>query len=151
MDRKSTLVVVADGGTARFFTWPKSSEHLAEHKRLRMEAPPAEGERGPSPRVQDSTGHHRHRVERRLSAHEANEEAFLADVAGRIGEVMDEFSATSLILCAPPRALGSLRAALPKAGQDYELATLDKDLTKETPEQLDRRVQNLQAPNQTGG
>ena len=143
---KGILVVVADGGTARFLTWPKPGAHLAEHDNLRMEAPPSEGERGPSPRVQDSTGHHRHRVERRLTAHEANEEKFLVDVAKRIEATLEEFSAASLILCAPPRALGSLRAALAKASRDCELTTVDKDLTKETAGQLERRLRDLRVP-----
>lgn len=140
-----TLVVTADGGTGRFFTWPESGEHLAEHKQLRMEISPSEGERDRTPRVQDSMGHHRHRVERRQSAHQAHEEKFLAEVASRIVAVMEEFSATSLVLCAPPKALGSLRAALSKAGRDFQLTTLAKDLTKETPEQLDYRVRRLRA------
>jgi len=145
MGRISTLVVAADGGTARFFTWSKPDDHLAEHDNLRMAVPPSNGERGPAPRVQDSTGHHRHRIERRLTAHDANEEKFLADVAIRIESLMKGFSATSLILCAPPKALGSLRAALNKASQDCELATIAKDLTKESVMQLDRRIRNLRA------
>jgi protein required for attachment to host cells len=151
MGRISTLVVAADGGTARFFTWPKPDDYLAEHDDLRMDVPPSKGERGPAPRVQDSTGHHRHRIERRLTAHEANEEKFLADVASRIESRMKRLSATSLILCAPPKALGSLRAALTKAGQDYELATIAKDLTKETVRQLDRRIRNLRAFQRASG
>jgi len=151
MGRISTLVVAADGGTARFFTWPKPNEYLTEHDDLRMEVPPSKGERGPAPRVQDSTGHHRHRIERRLTAHEANEKKFLADVACRIESLMVRFSATSLILCAPPKALGSLRAALVKAGQDYELATIAKDLIKEAAGQLDRRIRNLQASQRANG
>lgn len=143
MGMTSTLVVAADGGTARFFTWPKPGERLAEHHDLRMEVPESKGERGPSPRVQDSTGHHRHRVERRLTAHEANEEKFLVDVARRIESVMERFAAKSLILCAPPKALGSLRAVLARAGQEYELVTITKDLTKETAGQLERRIMNL--------
>jgi protein required for attachment to host cells len=110
-----------------------------------MEVPPSEGERGPSPRAQESVGRHRHRIERRLSAHEANEEKFLAKIAERVEAVMAQFSATTLILCAPPRALGILRAALAGSGRDYALATLDKDLTKETAEQLDRRVRGMRA------
>jgi protein required for attachment to host cells len=145
MGMTSTLVVAADGGVARFFAWPKPGERLTEHLDLRMEVTKSKEERGPSPRVQDSTGHHRHRVERRLSAHEANEEKFLLDVAARIESLMDAFSATSLILCSPPRALGTLRASLPKAGQDFELATIAKDLTKETAGQLERRIMNLRA------
>lgn len=147
MIRTSTLVAVADGGTARFFTWPKASDHLAEQQDLRMDISPAAPERGPSPRVQDSTGHHRHRVERRLSAHEENEERFLADVADRIVTVMmTKVSARSLILCAPPKALGVLRAALAKRGLSGEPVTVDKDLTKETAEELDARLRRLAAP-----
>jgi protein required for attachment to host cells len=145
MNRNSTLVVVADGGTARFFTWPKGGGYLTEHTDLRMEVPPSEGERGPSPRTQESVGGQRHRIERRLSAHEANEEKFLGKIAERAEAVMARVSATTLILCAPPRALGILRAALAGSGQDYVLTTLDKDLTKETAEQLDRRVRDLGA------
>jgi protein required for attachment to host cells len=140
-----TLVVIADGGTARFFTWPESGGYLAEHKHLRMDVSPAEGERDRTPRVQDSTGHHRHRIERRQSAHQAHEEKFLVEAADRIAALMAEFSATSLVLCAPPKALGSLRVALSKAGKDFKLTTLAKDLTKETPEQLDHRVRRLRA------
>jgi protein required for attachment to host cells len=145
MGMTSTLVVAADGGVARFFAWPKPGARLTEHLDLRMEVAQSKEERGPSPRVQDSTGHHRHRVERRLSAHEANEEKFLLDVARKIESVMESFAAKSLILCAPPKALGSLRAAFAKAGVEYELTTIAKDLTKEAAGQLDRRITNLRA------
>jgi protein required for attachment to host cells len=147
--KTSTLVVVADGGTARFFTWPKLGAYLSEQKDLRMEVPPSEGERGPSPRAQESVGRHRHRIERRLSAHEANEVKFLARVAERIDALADRYSAKSLILCAPPRALGILREALGGGGKAYVLSTIAKDLTKETPEQLDRRMAGLRLPGRT--
>jgi protein required for attachment to host cells len=101
--------------------------------------------------VQDSTGHHRHRVEQRLTAHQANEEKFLVDVAGRILAAIEQFSAASLILCAPPKALGTLRAALAKAGQNCDLVTLAKDLTKERADQLDLRVRSLRGTKLKGG
>jgi protein required for attachment to host cells len=140
MPKASTLVVVADGGTARFFTWPKRGAGLSECDDLRMEVPPSPGERGPAPRTQDSAGSQRHKIERRRTAHEANEERFLVSVAERTNSVMEKLSATALILFAPPRALGLLRATLAGDERRYELLTIDKDLTKETPDQLDQRV-----------
>jgi protein required for attachment to host cells len=146
MISSSTLVVVADGGTARFFSWPKRGEPLAERDGMRMEVSPFEGDRGPSPRVQDSFGGQRHRVERRLSAREAHEQRFLADVAARILKLMEESSAQSILLCAPPRALGHLRKAVLSAGRGYEILALGKDLTKESVRRVETRISELRTP-----
>jgi protein required for attachment to host cells len=48
-----------------------------------------------------------------------------------------------LVLCAPPRALGILRAALIPGARERLTLSWDKDITRETPSEIDARLQEL--------
>lgn len=143
MKRMTALLVVADGATARVYLWTDLSSDPTELEQARMQAPDPPEERGPSPRVHDSMGVHRHRVERRYSAHEAAERAFLIDVAAAIKTLVARLNPNLLILCAPPRGLGVLRKALEKADLAVDVFTITKDLVKETPRQLAERLRRM--------
>ncbi|MPY69518.1 MAG: host attachment protein [Alphaproteobacteria bacterium] len=60
--------------------------------------------------------------------HVAN--GFARSIAAMLGEAAQERFFDRLILVAPPKALGDLRAALPKPAGDRVTGTLDKDLVK---------------------
>jgi protein required for attachment to host cells len=103
-----------------------------------------EPERDRPPRTNDSFGAGRHKIERRLTAREAAEEAFLLEAAARILRLLRAEEVAQLVLCAPPRALGSMRKALPADVLDQVTLSLDKDVTKETPAEIDERLRDQQ-------
>jgi len=141
----STLVVVADGAVGRFFRRAKSGAPLVEQTDLRMTVKPAEAERDRPPRVQDSFGSGRHAIERRLTAHEIAENKLLAQVAARtVAEIRSE-KPECLALCAPPKALGVLRKLLASDLDQQLIVSLDKDITKETSEEIDQRLKEHHA------
>jgi protein required for attachment to host cells len=143
MPAGATLVVVADGAVARFLSRARPGARLVELVDLNMLAEPSEGERDRAPRVQDSVGGRRHKIERRLTAHEAAEKRFLSQVMDRVVQAFRANLHASLVICAPPRALGVLRGALPADIRERLVLSLGKDVTKETPRDLDERLKDL--------
>lgn len=138
----STLVLVADGAIARFFLRTRPGARLVELVDAGMAIEPAEAERDRAPRVQDSVGGRRHKIERRLTAHEAAEARFLGDAAGRAAALLHEDAHANLVVCAPPKALGILRSSLPDDVRE-RLLSLGKDLTKESLREIDQRLVEL--------
>ena len=112
----TTLIVVADGGVARFLSRARPGARLAELVDVRMGAEAMEPARDRPPRVHDSVGSGRHAIERRPNPHDAAEDAFLQSVAEKTHELIRLNKISQLVLCAPPRALGVLRAALSPPG-----------------------------------
>jgi protein required for attachment to host cells len=107
-----------------------------------MEIGPVEPERDRPSRINDRVGAGRHKIERRLTAHQAAEEVFLSETAVRILHLLRSEQIAHLVLCAPPRALGSLRKALPVEARGQVALSLDKDITKETPAKIDERLRD---------
>uniref|UniRef100_B0T710 AtsE protein n=1 Tax=Caulobacter sp. (strain K31) TaxID=366602 RepID=B0T710_CAUSK len=101
----STLVVVADGHRARLLEQPRLDGPL--HDRPEWLA-------GLKPRHPHSSGAAPHEGD----AHDRAEQAFVKDLAHKLEDVARVHSFDRLILVAPPRALGHLREALPKALAD---------------------------------
>ena len=62
--------------------------------------------------------------------HERNEQAFLEDFAKRLDAAISAGQTTSIVLIAPPRALGILRKAYSPALRQAVRAEVDKDLVK---------------------
>jgi len=144
----STLVVVADGAIGRFLSRARPgapglatsrasrSSHAGSAWRPRKRPAP--------PRIHDRFGGRRHSVEDRQTAHEIAEEAFLGKVLERAVALMDTGLTDHLVLCAPPKALGILRGGLPAKAKEKLLASVAKDITKETPEAINQRMLDLQ-------
>ena len=94
MREQSTLVVVSDRATARFFARPAHRGDLVELAEFEMRVSPAPCERD---YPDDISGF------------------FLADVASQISDTMRKTSSSNLILCAEDQALASLRSFLGSA------------------------------------
>jgi protein required for attachment to host cells len=77
----------------------------------------------------NSVGQARSAVEQ-TDWHDEAERAFLQDLAGRLDAALGAGSAKSLIVVAPPRALGMLRAAYSPALQKAVRTEIDKDFVK---------------------
>ncbi len=123
-------VVVCDGAKALFLHNEGDSVYpnLKTEQVMNRPAPPARELGSDRPgRTHESHGHGRSAMEQ-PDLHEAAEAEFLGDVAAQLGRLQAEGSLASLILVAPPRALGTLRKALPAAVQSVVSAELAKDL-----------------------
>ncbi len=140
----STLVVVADGAIGRFLSRARPGSRLAGLVDHRMLVQRGEPERDRPPRIHDRFGGGRRSVEDRQTAHEIAEEAFLGKVLERAVAPMDTGLTDHLVLCAPPKALGILRGGLPAKAKEKLLASVAKDITKETPEAINQRMLDLQ-------
>jgi protein required for attachment to host cells len=70
--------------------------------------------------------------------HEQEERVFLIDAARRFAEIALHQHAKSLVLVAPPRALGILREHLSVAASDLVVAEIAKDLTKHPMADIER-------------
>ena len=143
MHAGATLVVVADGGGARFLSRIRPGARLVELVDNRMRLGSTEPPRDRPFRAHDRMGVGRHAIEER-NPREAAEEIFLTEVAERIGDLLRSTEAAQLVLCAPPRALGMLRESL---SPDVRERTLSwgKDIIKETPAEIDERLRQLKA------
>jgi len=62
--------------------------------------------------------------------HERNEQSFLEDVAKRLDAAISAGQAASMIIVAPPRALGILRKAYSPSLRQAVRVEIDKDLVK---------------------
>jgi protein required for attachment to host cells len=139
----STLVVVADGAVARFLTRAREGARLVELADGAMHNQPPPPMRDRPMRTQDRTGGRRHAIEARQNPRDAAEEDFLKQVAERALDQLASDKTARLVLCAPPRALGVLRAALTADARERLTLSWDKDITKETPAEIDARLKEL--------
>jgi protein required for attachment to host cells len=137
--KKRILVVTSDAGSARFFECARVGGPLVEDLSKPMHAEPPTPRSKP-PRVHDRMGPGRHIIEARRTPRAAAEADFLKRVADRINAEIENFDA--LILCAPPRPLGALRAGLSDVAHERMSAEVAKDYLHETAADLSAKLQN---------
>jgi protein required for attachment to host cells len=142
-----TLVVVADGGGARAFMEKVRHGPLTELASWASKAPKSE-RRGVGAHGGTTTsrfGHARHNVHDSSPA-AAAERNFLVQLAERINQATVARQFDNLVVIAPPKALGTLRANMsPTAARCVE-HTAPHDCGHETVEQLRQRLHNLRVP-----
>lgn len=131
-----TLIVVADGARARFFTHDRNDTRLTALSDASMEIE--------VPKVTDimadrqgrsfsSVGDGRSAMEPRSDPRDLVEKEFAHTVLGRLSEIYPRQKADRIVIAAAPRTLAEMRKKLPKQLEAHVAATLDKDLTN-TPE-----------------
>jgi protein required for attachment to host cells len=131
------LVIVADGGGARFFVRERANAALVERHDLAMHAAPAAPPRDRPARVHDRMGPARHNIEPRQFPRAAATAKFLEAVADAVNAAAGASAFKSLVLCAPPRPLGVLRAHLSDLSRQRLATVLAKDYLRATAAQLD--------------
>jgi protein required for attachment to host cells len=72
--------------------------------------------------------------------HEVAEASFAKDVASALQDVCSHRSVKALVIVAPPRALASLRTALPDSLSSLVVAEVDNDLTKIPVHEIERHL-----------
>ena len=139
-------VVIADGRRALI---TQNAGQLFSPKlevRDRLEAPPnpstqEQGTDKPG-RNLDSTSHRRSGVEQ-TDWHDQAESAFLATVADRLEKLCQTEKVRRVVLVAAPRALAVLRAGMPTCVRQKTVAEVDKDYTKHSLPEVERRLGEL--------
>ncbi|MBI1407441.1 MAG: protein required for attachment to host cell [Caulobacter sp.] len=107
-----TLVAVVDGRRARLFQEARYGGPLSEHPEWIAEVKAEHARhKGPTGGVHDSHGFASHGTTTQ-GAHDKSEQGYLAAVASHLDAVMARDAFDHLVIMAPPRALGLLRAAL---------------------------------------
>jgi protein required for attachment to host cells len=136
--KKRILVVTSDAGSARFFECARIGGPLVETeaKAMRAEAPKS---RSKPPRVHDRFGQGRHVIEARQTPREASESEFLRSVADQINAEVERFD--ELVLCAPPRPLGALRAHLSEKARERLRSEVAKDYLHESAIELSEKLE----------
>lgn len=133
MKRKTVWLLVADGQRAsayRYHGAEQMPEAEADFALERKGAPTRDIRTDKSGQMQAGGGTGSGAFAPRTDAHDVEEQRFLDHVAQKLGEAVDAGRCDSLILAAPPRALGHLRHKLSPATQKLLKAEIDKDFTK---------------------
>lgn len=128
-----TWIVVADGGRARFLVneGPGRGLHEALPETPVASLPPTRDLGTDRPgRVFESADGSRHAMEPRVDWHRFEKRRFARSVARIIDRNAGEGSFDRLVLVAPPKTLGDLRAVLGQASREAVHGEVAKDLTK---------------------
>jgi len=146
MKAKRTCVVVADGRTALVFENEGPGQGLTPLLGGELHSDKRDGrglfsDRGG--RSFDSFGAGRHAMEPPTSAAEQVRAQFARAVVAWLDTPKRAGAADQLVLVAPPKMLGELRAELPERLTRKVAAELDKDLTKATPEEITHALGEL--------
>ena len=133
MKHAKTWILIADGGRARVLAANEPGGALTRVPGLECEADlPASRDivSDKLPRAHDSVGPGRHAIEPRTDPREQLKEGFVASVAAMIDERALRGEVERLIVVAPPKVLGQLRAELSSRVKAIVVGEVGKDLTK---------------------
>jgi len=146
MKATRTWIVVADGAKARLFENRGPGKGLAALSDGEMQGSHAAtqevGSERPG-RVHDRLGPGRHAMAPRVDWHEQQKQDFLKALAARLDRAAAEKAFDRLILVAPAKALGELRAALGHVAAEQIAGELPKDLTKVPVQDLSDHLDDL--------
>ncbi|NWH07392.1 MAG: host attachment protein [Alphaproteobacteria bacterium] len=126
------LLLIADGRKALILenTGTPDAVRLTVHGETLQDNPPTRELGTDKPgRYPDPTGTGRSAVEG-TDFHQQAEDQFVRDALATFAERAEALNAKALVIVAPPRALATVRAAMPSGVSDRLIGTLDKDLTK---------------------
>jgi protein required for attachment to host cells len=138
-------VIVCDGAKALFLRNDGDAGlvnlTVVEHQSQPDEATRDLGSDRPG-RVHQSHGASRSAMEE-TDWHEQAEAEFLKDVAKKVEKLVESREIEAMILVAPPKALGILRAELASLPEGIIRAEIDKDLVKLTVSEIEKHLAAL--------
>ena len=151
-DIKRTWIVVADGVRARIYV----DGRAAGGEPQPIPVADLEGDRRPTReigaerpgRTQESANSARHAYAPRVDWHQFEKHLFAKRIAAMIEQAFERKAFDELILVAPPKALGELRAALHRDVHRHIRTEEHKDLTGLAEHELVQRVAALVAAGQ---
>ncbi len=139
---KTRWIVIADAARARIVRaqgiGPFHDVEQLVHGESRQRSGALASDR--AGRAFDSRGNGRHAMEPDTDPAEHEAAKFASEIAGRInrGRIEDAFD--ELILVAPPRFLGRLRKSLDESCERLVAATVDRELTTASDEEIRTRL-----------
>ncbi|GIL02946.1 MAG: hypothetical protein BroJett030_28450 [Alphaproteobacteria bacterium] len=129
-----TLIVIANGAKARFFTHERPQRRLAALTEFAIDVPPGRDIMADRPgRSFSSVGPGRSSMEPRSDPRDLIEKDFARRVVDRMAASLAETGADRLVVAAAPRTLAEMRKGLTAQIEAKLAVSLDKDLTN-TPE-----------------
>jgi protein required for attachment to host cells len=141
MRGKLTWILVADGTEARILESAGPGLPLSVVGTFEPDGQEAFREDSDRPgRVHESADTARHSLKPETKVARRVAQAFARELADRLSA---KAPYDRLILVAPPRFLGELKAALPKSVAGRVILTVDKDLTRESDREIARRLAEL--------
>ncbi len=135
-------VVVADGAKALILENVGDGMHpnLKTREVHEQESPKTHEQGSDAPgRSINSVGSRRSAMEQ-TDWHEQEEQRFLADLAKRLDAAIAKGETKSIVIVAPPRALGVLRQAYSGSLRDALKAEIDKDLVKMPVHEIENKL-----------
>lgn len=137
---KKTWVLVADGARARIFSQtgakaalePVLTEEDAQSRQPTRDLGTDKPGRAQA-RIGDGS---RHSMAPRADWHEFEKQNFARELAKILDQAAQKEAFDHLVLVAPPKTLGELRAALGKSAEEKITAEINKDLTSISPHDL---------------
>jgi protein required for attachment to host cells len=141
-----TWIVVADGARARVFenTGPGKGLEPLPGRVLETEVRPAREILADRPgRSFDRKGPGRHALEPTVDWHRFQKQEFARKLSERLDRAAQSDAFDRLILVAPPRSLGDLRASIGEAVRQRLVGELAKDLTRCTDRELPAHLADL--------
>lgn len=133
MKPTTTWILIADGAHARLFANRGPGKGIEAVQGGVIEGDhrsDSELVRGSLGRTFESAGDMRHAIAPRTDPHRELKRDFAGQLADMLDQRLAEKAYDRLVLVAPPKALGDLRAALSEQVKPYVYAELDKDLVK---------------------
>ena len=131
--QKTTYVLIADGARARLFVVEEGTADLKPalgQEFIGTNLPSREIGSDRPGRSFDSAGSGRHAMEPPTDPHRHAERVFAQEVAAILEDALRRNEFQHLVVVAPPKALGDLRAKFSDALRNRVTAELNKDLTK---------------------
>lgn len=140
MKKTITWILVADGSRARILKneGPGKGVQPAMDGEFRHELPKTRelGADRPGRNQEPFTGAGRHAMDNPVDWHRFEKEKFAREMAKVLDRANNAGAFDRLVLVAPPKTLGDLRAALAPATRKKVIGEIDKDLTQLTPGEL---------------
>jgi protein required for attachment to host cells len=135
-----TWICVADAGHARIKQWAAPAADLASVTTIRHDGAYEHGRHEGPGKTQESATTARHSFTDAEGPIRREKREFARAVAAYLNAGAKRRAYQRLVLAAPPRFLGEIRAALADAAQKRVVGELPKDLTKLSDAALKRRV-----------
>jgi protein required for attachment to host cells len=142
--KRTTWFCVADAGHVRIKDATTRTAPLPTVTTLRHEVY-EHGQVEPAPRVQESASPARHAIADAESPIRREKRGFAETVADYLNEGAKRGAYERLVVAAPPKFLGDLRAALDAKARERIVGEIAKDLTKEADAELLERLDEAAA------
>ena len=127
--QSSTWILVAGSSKARLFVMERDRSLTEIKDFLNPDGRGREPARDRPPRTHDRFGDARHAIELHTSAEEKSDHVFARELEAVLERGRVDHRYRDLVLIAPPRFLGALKAALGEHVRTSVVAELSKDLT----------------------